>query len=83
MYQRSSGFLSRTFVVLNAKIDIAKTNVEHLPDVNFNDLLEAEYSNLAFTPLLHKTGSMATANILFSTQDIHLRNGKILGFLEL
>ena len=64
---------TRTLSILNAKIDQNK--------------IENEHQNLVYVSVLHKTGSNTTTNILFmainmSTEEVHLKKGEILGFLE-
>ena len=78
---------ARTLTILYAKIDQAKIEKEHLIDFQFRELLKDKYTNLVCVPVLHKSGSNTTNNILFmvintSTEDLQLKRGGILGFLE-
>ena len=58
-----------------------------LYDVQFNDPLEDEYTNLICILVLHKASSITATNLLFievniSAEAIHLKKDKVYNFLK-
>ena len=78
----------RTLAILNTKAGKTDIDKEWLYDGQFNYQLEDEHPHLICTWMSHETSSITATNILsmavnISWEDIHLRRGEILGFLEL
>ena len=77
----------RTLAVIQMNNNLSQEQSGHLYDIEPNYLLTNEYSNLYIVPMihnvdLHKIENVPLVVISFSTDNIYLSKGEVMGFMQ-